>query len=315
MRILVITPVKHIAGISQALESLGEVFYMDDPTENEVCEVINNYDAIFTNPNKSRVYLGKELMLKSSSLKVICTASTGTNHIDRNAAENLGISVLSLTEERSTISRISSTAEHALALTLASLRNIIPAVQSVRNGEWDYTKFIGRQMNCLTIGVVGYGRLGSMYADYVSSLGAEVVVYDPYKKIARNQFRQLDSLEGLFKVSDIISLHVHVNDETTRMVNQHLLKHAKSNLIIVNTSRGEIIDEIDLLAFINKNPDSKIATDVLVDEIRNRDKSLLLSNIHNTNQIIITPHIGGMTRDAQEIAYSRAAELLKSYFN
>ena len=183
MKILVITPVHHISGIANSLEKIGEVTYLDDPTIEEVCNIISTFDAIYTNPNKSKVFIGKEVLEAAQNLRVICTASTGTNHIDKLYAEKLQIPILALTEEREVINKISSTAEQAFALTLSGLRHISAGHSAVLKGEWDYTKFIGRQMNALTIGVIGYGRLGSIYANFCKAFGSRVLIYDPYKKI------------------------------------------------------------------------------------------------------------------------------------
>ena len=137
-KILVITPIRHISGVSQTLKSIGEVTFFDDPSAEQVEDVIHKYDAIFTNPNKSKVFIGKEILDKATKLKVICTASTGTNHIDKNYALELSIPVISITEEREVINKISSTAELAFSLTLAGLRHIVNGHVSVLEGGWDY---------------------------------------------------------------------------------------------------------------------------------------------------------------------------------
>jgi len=313
-KILVITPVRHIAGVPDILESIGEVTYLDDPSVNEVITEIATYDAIFTNPNKSKVFIGKAVLDAAKNLKVICTASTGTNHIDKVYAAQLGLPILALTEEREVISRISSTAELAFALTLACLRHVVRSHNDALDGEWDYTKYIGRQMNCLTVGVIGYGRLGTMYANYCKAFGSRVLVYDPYKKVENDALVQVDELEKLLSESDVVALHVHVTDETYEMIDENALRRMKGNIVLINTSRGDIVKEKDLVSFLKKNPDCRVGTDVLADEIRNRLSSPLFAYAKESEQIILTQHIGGMTRDAQEIAYGHASMLLKVFF-
>lgn len=312
--ILVITPVKHIAGVAEILESIGQVTYMDDPSLSEVVACIAKYDAIYTNPNKSKVYIGKEVIDSAKNLRVICTASTGTNHIDKLYAAERGLPILALTEERHVIERISSTAELAFALTLASLRHVVQGHNAALQGEWDYTKYIGRQMNCLTIGVIGYGRLGSMYAGYCQAFGSRVLVFDPYKTVNKEGLEQVGDLKELLASSNVIALHVHVNEETQGMINVECLSHMRNDVLLVNTSRGDIINEDDLVDFLIKNHQARVATDVLADEVRNRLASPLLRYAIKNNQVIITPHIGGMTREAQEIAYRHAAQRLKDFF-
>ena len=134
------------------------------------------------------------------------------------------------------------------------------------------------------------------------------LVLDNYK------IKQVENISQLLSESNVISYHVHVTDETKNMVNSTWLKEMKPNVLLVNTSRGDIIIENDLVEFLSSNNQAKIATDVLAEEIQNRKKSPLLKYAGESNQVIITPHIGGMTREAQEIAYNHAATLLDEYF-
>lgn len=312
-RILVITPVKHIAGVPEILESAGIVTYIDDPMPQEVMSVIGGYHALYTNPNKSKVYIGPEILDAAPELRVICTASTGTNHIDKKYAQARGVEILALTEERAVIERISSTAELAFALMMASLRHVVPGFRSVLDGEWDYTQFIGRQVNHLTVGVIGYGRLGRMFAGYARAFGARVLVHDPYKTVDGEGLEQVTDLAELLRQSDVISIHVHVTDETLGMLNRARFAEMNGDVLIVNTSRGDVINESELVEFLKLNPRARVATDVLEDEIRNRLASPLLRFAHESDQVLITPHIGGMTSDAQEIAYGHAASRLRDF--
>lgn len=311
--ILVITPVRHISGVAEILEDAADVTYLDDPTPAEVLEVVRDYDAMFTNPNKSRVFIGREIIDAASRLKVICTASTGTNHIDKACAAARRVPVLSLTEEREVINRISSTAELAFALTMVGLRHVVRAHRAVLTGEWDYTKYIGRQMNCLTIGVIGYGRLGSLYARYCQAFDSRVLVYDPYKTVDDPGLRQVEEMSVLLRESDVISIHVHVTPETLGMINGACFAQMKEDVLLVNTSRGDIVNESHAVEFLRAHPGARIATDVLADEILKRLASPLLGFAQESERVIITPHIGGMSREAQEIAYGHAARLLRKF--
>jgi len=312
-KILVITPVKHINGLQGILESAGSVTYLDDPSMEEVISIVDDYDAIFTNPNKSNVFIGKDLLDAAKRLKVICTASTGTNHIDMSYAKKLCLPIISLTEERDVINRISSTAELAFSLTLASLRHVVRSYKAVQRGEWDYEKFIGRQMNYLTVGTIGYGRLGAMYSNYCKAFDSRVLVYDPYKKVDDQGIEQVSSLECLLKESDVVAIHVHVTEETKDMINKSSFDMMKPSVVIVNTARGDIVNELDLINFLKANPDARMATDVLANEVTNKKNNPLLKYSLKSDQIIITPHIGGMCIEAQEIAYGHAASLLDKF--
>ncbi len=314
-KILVITPVKHIAGLCNILETTGDVTYLDDPSAEEVIEKIGDYDTIFTNPNKSKVFIGKEVIDAAVNLKVICTASTGTNHIDKVYAKERKLPILALTEEREVIERISSTAELAFALMMSGLRHVVKSHNNALEGEWNYENYIGRQMNCLTIGVIGYGRLGSMFSHYCQAFGSDVLIYDPYKSVENDHYEQATSLDTLLRKSDVIAIHVHVTEETQGMICAECLDKMKDDVLLVNTSRGDIVDEKDLVNFLKSHPNARITTDVLADEVRNRTESPLLKFAHESDQVTVTQHIGGMTREAQEIAYCHAATLMQIFFS
>ncbi|MDA9021339.1 NAD(P)-binding domain-containing protein [Gammaproteobacteria bacterium] len=315
LNIFCITPIKHIEGVQGLLGSIGNLTIIDDPTIKIFKQNISQMNVIFTNPNKSKIFLGKENLHDAKNLQVICTASTGTNHIDKAYCKEMGIKIISLTKELEVISTISSTAEHALALLLSAVRNIKFSSISVDEGQWNYEPFVGRQLNYLTIGIIGYGRLGKMMAKFCKALFKEVLVFDPYVCVTDKGVEQVHSLDDIARNSDVVSLHVHVSHETQNLISKEFLQEAKPNLLIVNTSRGEIVDEEEMVKYLKANPKSKIATDVLKNEITSRNESKLLILSKESNQVLITPHIGGMTSDAQEIAYNHALQMLIEYID
>lgn len=308
-KVLAITPIEHIEGLVEKLSGSFDLDIVPDPVFSDVELVLGNYHAVFTNPNKSKLPIRKNVIDTAKNLEVIATASTGLIHIDMDYANSKKLKVLSLTKEYETINRISSTAEHALALTLALSRNICWSFEDVRKQEWNYEKFIGRQMNALTVGVVGYGRLGKMYSRYIEAMGSEVLVCDPAYTSGNCPYK-LVTIQEIFEKSDIIALHVHATKENIDLVSEGLLQLAKPAMMLVNTSRGEIVNEPDLVDFLSRNKQAKVATDVLADELQNKWASPLYQYAMESDQVIITPHIGGMCKEAQEIAYHRVADML-----
>ncbi len=313
-KILIITPIEHLKNVKDILLSISnsEIVFLPNCKINDIDKHKDSF-AIFTNPNKSNIYLGRKTLSSFKKLKIICTASTGTIHIDKSFCSDNKIEIISLTEERNIINKIPSTAEHAFALMLSSIRNIPKAIQSVKNDLWNYEPYIGRQIKSLRVGVIGYGRLGTFFANYCDAFGANVIVYDPYKSVIHPRIKQTDNMTFLAKTTEIISLHVHVTKETQGMINSSFLNHCNKSLHLINTSRGEIVNENDLVNFLNNNKKSKYATDVLSEEI-NGIKNNPIKKYFETNQeqVIITPHIGGMTEEAQNMAYEHAANLLKN---
>lgn len=311
--LLIITPVNHIINLNEKFKNFKKVKILENPSYDQVFKIIKDYHVVFTNPNMSNVLIDKKLISKAEKLICVTTASTGTVHIDKVFLEKKRIKLISLTKEYKTIQKISSTAEHALALTLAHVRNILTSAQNVKKGEWNYTKYIGRQFTNLKVGILGYGRLGKKYSKYLLSLESKVSVYDPYKKVKNKKIFQEKSLINIFKSNDIVSLHVHVNKNTRNIISKKILKYAKNNLLIVNTSRGELVNEKDLINFLKKNKHAKYATDVLNDEIKNKRNNKLIKMSKTNDQVLITPHIGGMTIEAQEIAYGRVMDLTNKF--
>ena len=309
--ILITTPISHIKGLEDILKKEFDLLKEEETPISKLKES-KKIIATFTNPNQLTYNLDKNFLNLYPSLKIICTASTGTNHIDKNECLKRNIQIISITEERNTINKISSTAEHAFALTLSTLRNIPSAFNSVKEGKWGYMHFIGRQFSELTIGVIGYGRLGKFYSNYCDSFGAKILVYDPHTDVVHPRIKRVNSLKEIAFNCDVVSLHVHVNQSSIHLIGKDFLKDAKDDLLLVNTSRGEIVNEKELLEILKSRPKMKYATDVLEGEFTLEDSKYLIDYAKKTEQVIITPHIAGMTIEAQEIAYKKAAELLIS---
>ena len=216
------------------------------------------------------------------------------------------------------LKNISSTAELAFLFMMLSIRDVISSSNDVLKGNWDCEKFVGRQIDQLKIGVVGFGRLGKMFASYARAFKAKVYIYDPFVKNTSNypDYNFTSSLYNLAKKVDIISLHVHVSDHTKEMINKKFFSYCSDNVRIINTSRGEIINEASLVNFLKKNKNSKYMTDVISNEINAKGQSPILKVFKNGDlydQIFITPHIGGMTHDARYLAYHRSVNSLITY--
>ena len=275
-KILVITEISHIKDLKYFFKSFGNCKFLDNPDYVDVLKIISQFDAIFTNPNKSKVMIDKKLLDHANNLKIICTASTGTNHIDVDYAKKKKIKVLSLKNQKRIINKISSTAELAFTFLLLSIRKVFQANQSVKSGLWDYTNFIGRQMNGLNIGIIGYGRLGKFFVKFCKIFNSNIIVFDPYKKVYDKRIAQVKNLDNLLLKSDVISIHVHLNKETTNMINKKSFLKMKKNVILINTSRGEVVNENYLIKILKKNKNMFYYTDVISSEIKNNKNSNLI---------------------------------------
>ena len=307
-KIAVITPVKHLKGITNLLESKGQVFYLEEGTKNQVRNLLlsNHIDTIVCNPNQQPYKIDEEL-LNATHVTLINTCSTGLNHIDLNYCNKNNIEIQCHKNDYKLINQLPSTSELAFGLMLSLLRNIPECNNHVSRYYWDYTQFMGRQIKGLNIGIVGYGRLGKMMYKFCNAFGANVKIYDPYvRKELSDRFllnNWCSSLDELFKFSDVVSLHVHVTDETKYMINKNLFGLAKKDLYIINTSRGEIVNETDIIEGLKTGTLTGYGTDVIENEFDDLTKSPIIKAMNEGENIIITPHIGGMTIEGQTKAY------------
>jgi D-3-phosphoglycerate dehydrogenase / 2-oxoglutarate reductase len=305
-KIICITPLT--GKMKEGFNHWSELCYVPNIDKPELKKKLleEEFEVIFTNPNKQTFLLDAEV-LRDTKIKFIGTASTGTNHIDKVWCREQNIQIVSITTDYDVLEKVTSTAEHAFGLMMSLIRNIPSSYDSVKRGEWNWEDFVGRQVNSLTIGIVGYGRLGKMMARYCKAFGAKVIVYDPY--VDNIPFDTVNSLRKIFRDCDVVSLHVHVTDETRHMVNEDAMTYYPNReTYLINTSRGEIIDEQAVYECLQSGRLVGYATDVLESEFGRDEDSLLTSVPLN---VIITPHIGGMTREARHIAYSAAIAKLK----
>ena len=303
MKILCLTPIKHLDGIYEYLNSFGRIDYLPDSPANMIRDTVSilNYDVIFCNPNKQNYKLDEYILKHFNG--TILTASTGLNHIDIDYCDKKGIKVMSHKEDMELLNELPSTSELAFGLMSSMLRNIPSSFDDVKKGNWDYDSHMGHQLKGKTIGIIGYGRLGKMMTDYCHAFGMNTLPYDPYKFDA--------DFELLLKISDVISLHVHANDETRHMINKKTLGKMKNNSYIVNTSRGEIVNEHDIVDALRSGKLKGYATDVIEDEYGNRENSPILKGIKEGLNILVTPHVGGMTWEGQQKAYKWSISKLK----
>jgi D-3-phosphoglycerate dehydrogenase / 2-oxoglutarate reductase len=304
-KIAVITPIKHLE-LEIYLESKGEIFYLEEGNKKQVRDLLikESIEVILCNPNKQYYTIDKEL-LENSNVKLINTCSTGLSHIDISFCKENNIEVYSLTTDYELINNLPSTSELAFGLMVNMLRHINKSQEHVINYGWDYTKFMGRQIKDLKIGIIGYGRLGKLMHRYCEAFEAVTSIYDPYIK----EYDEV-SLENFISICDVISIHVHLNNETKNMINKSSLEEAKSDLLIINTSRGSVVNEADVLELLSEDKLGGYATDVLADENKNINNSILINAMKTNKKILITPHVGGMTIEGQKKAYKWAIEKL-----
>ena len=246
------------------------------------------------------VRLGRKIdnaiLQKFPALTHLLSATTGLDHIDLPALAARNIKLVSLRGEDAFLQTIPSTAEHTWALLLALVRHIPAANEDVRKGNWNRDAFRGRQLKGKTIGIIGMGRTGTKVAKYATVFGMQVLYVDP--NVDHPVYNKCAGLEELLPASDVISLHVHLNDSTTHLLHAGNIPLIKNGSLLINTSRGKLIDEAAVLEAYRAGKIAGIATDVLATELSGIQESALWQAQQQESRIIITPHLGGATSDA-----------------
>ena len=306
-KIAVVTPVSHLKGVNDLLESKGEVFYLEDnPSKDEVRELLlkNSINIIVCNPNQQS-YKIDENLLRGTEVSIINSCSTGLNHIDLSYCEKNNIEIQCHKNDYELINELPSTSELAFGLMVSLLRSIPKFQHHVSNYGWDYTKFTGRQIKDLKIGIVGYGRLGKMMANYCNAFGADVRICDPYIDLNNEDspIYPFYDLKDLFRDCDVISLHVHVTEETKHFITIDHISESNKPLYLINTSRGELVIENEVVQALEDNMLAGYGTDVIENEFDDLLESPIIKSMNKGENIIITPHIGGMTTEGQTKAY------------
>jgi D-3-phosphoglycerate dehydrogenase len=276
------------------LRGLGEVFLANGPHD----QVFRDADVVWV---RLRDRIDREFFSRAPNAKIIVTATTGLNHIDVQEADRRGIQILSLRGETSFLREIRATAEHSVGLMLALLRQIPAAAGHVREGGWDRDLFKGHELHEKTVGIIGYGRLGSLVARYLLAFGAKVLAADP--NVMANMmdpYVPLVSQSELLRESDIVTLHVNFTESNALMIGAREFARMKHGSWFINTARGELVDQEALLLALRSGWISGAAIDVIADEQAPGAAGRLVEFARRNSNLLITPHIGGCTVESME---------------
>lgn len=265
-------------------------------TEEELIERIPDFDLLFV---RVKTNVSRRLLEAATRLRAVVSPTTGLNHIDLEAAESMGIEVFHLRGQREFLRSIPSTAEHTWGLLLALMRNIPSAFDAVKAGRWDQDPFRGHEIHDKRLGILGFGRLGAMVAHYGRAFGMKVSTYDPYGPATPAYVLQVGTLPEFLAQLDILTIHVPLNDETKGMIGEAELAALPKGAVLVNTSRGEIIDESALVESLEAGHLAGAAVDVIHNELDPQKRDVeLLAYARTHENLIVTPHVGGATFEA-----------------
>lgn len=288
------------------VEALGpdfEIVECDGADRAALLPAIADVDAILV---RSATQVDAEAIAAAKSLKVIARAGVGLDNVDIKAATQAGVMVVN-----APTSNIVSAAELAVALLLASARNVVPASSALRNGEWKRSKYTGVEVADKTVGIVGLGRIGILVAQRLSAFGVRLVAYDPYVQPARAAQLgvRMMPLDALLAESDFITVHLPKTPETIGLIGDVELHKVKPTVHIVNAARGGIIDEEALYRALVDGRVAGAGLDVYAKEPCTDSPLFTLENV------VGLPHLGASTDEAQEkagIAVAKSVRLALS---
>lgn len=273
------------------LEEIGFVAdYQPKINRNEIIDIIGNYVGLII---RSKTFVNEELLQNAHQLKFIGRAGAGLDLVDMDYVASKNIKLFAANEGN----RV-AVAEHVVGMLLCLMNNILIADKEVRNGVWQREKNRGYELMGKTVGIIGYGNNGSETAKRLKAFGCKILALDiPYKKIDE-EFAIESSLKQIFEEVDILSLHVPLTDETSKMVDAEFLHNFKKEIFLINASRGEIVVLKDLADALDEGKVRGACLDVLENEKLQKlkpDQQETFNRLSVSDKVVFTPHIAGWT--------------------
>jgi D-3-phosphoglycerate dehydrogenase len=287
MKILVCDPISEM-GIDILKKEPGlEVDVKLKQSEDEIVAMVGEYQAMVV---RSETKVTKRIIEAADQLKIIGRAGVGVDNIDVPAATKKGILVINA-PDGNTI----SACEHTMAMMLALARHLPQADQSLRQHLWDRSKYTGIELRGKTIGILGFGKIGSEIATRCKAFGMHVLAYDPYVTQERADMYnvKLTTRETIYKEADFITVHMPLTDETRNMIAKEQLEMMKPTARVINVARGGIINEEDLYHAVKDGVIAGGAVDVWSKE------PMTENPLFELPQMVVTPHLGASTEEAQ----------------
>ena len=284
---------------SSIAQELGKYMQVDTkmlPTQQELAALIPEYDVLIMRVDPA---INKEILDAAKNLKVIGVCSVGLNHIDLDTAKAKGIQVINAPGLNG-----NAVAELTISKMLDLSRHTIPANADVKvNKNWDKYKFVGRELRGKTLGVLGFGRIGQRVGELGRAFLMDVVAYDPYlpAHVFEEQHAKSMSIDEVLKVSDYVTIHMPLTPETKDLFNAKSIAEMKDDAVVLNMSRGGIVNEQDMYEALKAGKIGGYASDVMANELAAgglTEGATFDSPLFECDNFIVTPHLGAQTVDA-----------------
>lgn len=308
MNLLFLGPPENVSDVQLLLADFSVRWAV---TDEDVDRSLPDTDVILDAYMKVR--FPEDRLKKSPKLKLVVCATTGSDHMDKAYLEKNNIPLYTLFGQKEVLRNLTPAAEHSWLLLMACARQVKAAFQEVDRMEWDRNKFPGIMLRGKTLGLIGCGRIGQWMSTYATAFGMKVQGFDPFIPSWPATI-QSTPLESLLRSSDFISVHVPLSEQTKKLIGANEFAQMKKGVVVVNTSRGEVMDESALLKGLQDGRVAAAGLDVLTGEPHIVQHPLVLYAQKNPN-LMITPHIAGFSPEALIHVLRFCADRIKLFFS
>lgn len=290
--------------IFKDLQAVNEFEVFEEPkiSQDKLGELLPKIEGLVI---RSATKVTPDLLEKAPNLKYVIRAGEGTDNIDKVACGQKGVKVSNTPGANN-----NSAAEHAIALMMTVLRKTAWAHNTMANGGWDKSKYTGVELADKKIGIVGFGRIGQIVAKRLTGFDPEVIFFDPFVEKSELPYaRKAKDLNEIFETCDIVTIHTPLMDATRGLVNAELLSKLQPHAILVNAARGGIVDEDAVYSLLSEKKFRAAGFDVFATEPLEED-----SKLRKLDNLVLTPHLGASTEEAQVRVGAMAVNQLKEFF-
>ncbi len=277
--------------VVEKIKQLGNVIYLPANLK----EALSSADVLIV---RSKTKVTAELLAQAPNLKIVARAGVGLDNIDTKACEERGIRVINTPGASA-----NAVAELTIGHIISAMRFIAKAHHQMKNKIWDKKNLTGQELEGKTLGIIGYGRIGSLVGKKASALGMRVIAYNPPPR-REDGIARFVELEELLQESDVITIHVPSTPETKGMINEKTIEKMKKGVFIINTARGDVIDEEALYKACKSGKIAAAALDVY-------EKEPYTGKLLELDNVFFTPHLGAATKEAQGRIGEELIKLLK----
>ncbi len=283
--------------LPEGLQQLGyQTDYFEGLDYDAYKKIIGDYEGVII---RSKIKLDAGILKEAKKLRFIGRVGAGMENIDASFAESRGIVCLNAPEGNR-----NAVGEQAVGMLLMLFNNLLRADREVRQGIWRREENRGLELEGKTIGIIGYGHMGSSFAEKLKGFSVKVLAYDKYKKGYGTDWVEETSMEALYEQCDVVSLHVPLTEETLFMANDTFFNRFKKNIFVINTARGKVLKTADLVKNLKSGKVRGACLDVLEYEglsFENLDASQLpqdFKELTQMDQVVLSPHIAGWTHES-----------------